>query len=334
MNFHYHILINPNAGSGNGKKTAGKIVPLLDQKNISYTLHYSEYRGHDCDIAEQLAKETLVEWSEETQETQNPFPILLVVGGDGTLHQVLATFYQLDVEFPVGYIPAGSGNDFARGIGLPLDAEKALENILSVTSPKRINLLNYHEKISDHQGIAINNFGIGLDAAVVHATNHSNNKKYLNKYNLGSFSYILSILRVLIFQKGFPILVDVGGKMIPYKKALLCTATNHPYFGGGIPIVPTADMSKPTIDLVIVERINPLKLGWLIWLLLQKKQLRSKNFHHYTTSKLRVISTTPQYGQEDGEDLAKQPFDLQITPTSQLFWGETTFATEETLTKK
>lgn len=320
MNFHYYLLINQTAGSGIAKKVADKIIPMFDKKKLNYSVYYTEYKGHDAQIAEELAKETLVEWNEETQEQAEAFPLLIVVGGDGTLHQVLNTFYLLGVKFPIAYIPAGSGNDFARGIGLPRNAVKALENILNTHQPQAINLLSYEEKVSEKQGIVVNNFGIGLDAAIVHTTNHSNTKKQLNKYHLGSFAYLFSILRVFFCQKGFPILVDVGGKQLHFNKAFLCTATNHPYFGGGVAIAPTAEVSKPTIDFVVVERINLFKILWIIFLLLQKKQLKSKNFHHFTTSKLRILSTVPQYGQEDGEDMDKQPFDLQLSTTKQLFW--------------
>lgn len=322
MNFHYYLLVNQAAGSGTGKKVAEKIIPLLEQKKLTYSIYYSEYKGHDAQIAEELAKKTLIAWTEEVQEQDDIFPLLVVIGGDGTLHQVLNTFYHLGVDFPVAYIPAGSGNDFARGIGLPRNAVKALENILSTHQPQEINLLSYEEKVSEKQGIVVNNFGIGLDAAIVHATNHSNAKKQLNKYHLGSFSYLLSILRVFFCQKGFPILVDIGGKQIAFDKAFLCTATNHPYFGGGVAIAPTAEIAKSTIDLVVVERINLFKILWIVLLLLQKKQMKSKNFHHFTTSKLRILSTVPQYGQEDGEDMEKQPFDLQLSTKKQLFWCE------------
>lgn len=320
MKFHYYLLINQAAGSGSGKKVADKIIPLFAKKNLTYSVYYSEWKGHDAQIAEELVGNTLKEWTEKSHEQEAPFPLLVIVGGDGTLHQVLDTFHQLKVKIPVAYIPAGSGNDFARGVGLSKNTVKALQNMFTTTKPQEINLLSYEEKISDKQGIVVNNFGIGLDAAIVHATNHSNTKTHLNKYKLGSLSYIFSILRVFFVQKGFPILVETSGKQVSFEKAFLCTATNHPYFGGGVAIAPTADIGKPTIDFVVVERINLFKILWIAFLLTRKKQLTSKNFHHFTTSKLRIVSTTSQYGQEDGEDTKKQPFDLQFSTKKQLFW--------------
>lgn len=55
--------------------------------------------------------------------------------------------------------------------------------------------------MSDKQGVVVNNFGIGLDATIVHATNHSTSKTKLNKYNLGSFAYLFSILRVFFGKR-------------------------------------------------------------------------------------------------------------------------------------
>ena len=148
MKFHYHILINPSAGSGNGYKVAERILPVLKNKHIDYTLHYSEYKGHDAEIAETLAKETLIPWIEEEQKTIDTFPLLIIVGGDGTLHQVLDTFYQMEVEFPVAYIPAGSGNDFARGAGLSKNPKKALQLILAAQSPEKVHIMAYVQQRS------------------------------------------------------------------------------------------------------------------------------------------------------------------------------------------
>lgn len=84
-------------------------------------------------------------------------------------------------------------------------------------------------------------------------------KKALNKFKLGSLSYISSIIHVFFKQKGFPILVEMNGKQYTFNRAFLCTVTNHPYFGGGVSIMPTANPRKAVVDLVVVERINILK---------------------------------------------------------------------------
>ncbi|MDT2755985.1 diacylglycerol kinase family lipid kinase [Enterococcus asini] len=319
MNFHFHLLINQASGSGQGKKVGDKIIALLEDKKFAHTIHLSQYPGHERKIARDLAQHTLVPWDED-QKLTDPYPLLLVIGGDGTLHQVINEFYQLNCDVPVAYIPGGSGNDFARGIGLSLKPEQAFWQIVKAKKPQSINTLVYDEMIQAETGVAVNNVGIGLDAAIVATTNDSTAKKKLNKYNLGSLSYISSILKLLFTQKGFPILVETNGNQYSFEKAFLCTTTNHPYFGGGVAIAPMAQAEKRSLDLVVVERIPMYKLFWLIIKLARKKHTTSKYFHHFTSSRLRIVSTLPQYGQADGEVLSRRPFDITFTTRNQWIW--------------
>lgn len=317
MTFHYHLLINQAAGSGHGAKVSEKIIQRLTDQHQSFTTYLTEAAGDERVIAESLATDVLKPWTGVLEES---FPLLIVIGGDGTLHQVLNQFYLMDLDLPVAYIPAGSGNDFARGIGLPSEPEAALTAILQAREPQIINTLTYHEKINDERGVFVNNIGIGLDAAIVAATNDSLTKKTLNKYNLGSLAYISSIVKVLFTQKGFPIMVEINGKKIEFCKTFLCTTTNHPYFGGGVGIAPMADPYKENLDLVVVERIAMWKIFRLIIQLVRKNHTHSRYFHHYTGNKLRIVSTIPEYGQADGEVMGKRPFDISFATKKQAIW--------------
>lgn len=322
MKFHYILLINQVSGNGNGKKTGAIIQNLLDEQKMSYESCYTEYAGHEAELAKELANSKLIGWNAEIKAdyADKLYPLLVVIGGDGTLHQVLNQFYRMDKEIPVSYIPGGSGNDFARGINLPKDPQKAFWAIQRAKEPQIINTLTYEEKIQTETGLAINNIGIGLDAAIVAATNDSMTKKTLNKYNLGSFAYIASIVKVLFTQKGFPILLEVNGEEFTFKKAFLCTTTNHPYFGGGVAIAPMAKATVSDIDLVVVERISMIKIFGLIIRLITNKLTTSKHYHHFTGHKLRIVSTVPEYGQADGEVMGLRPFDITFSTRPQLIW--------------
>ena len=67
-------------------------------------------------LTKELAETTLLPWSEDLDVST--FPILVVLGGDGTLHNVINSLLPYDSTIPLSYIPCGSGNDFARGVGL------------------------------------------------------------------------------------------------------------------------------------------------------------------------------------------------------------------------
>ena len=112
----------------------------------------------------------------------------------------------------------------------------------------------------------------------------------------------------------------MNGKQYTFNRAFLCTVTNHPYFGGGVSIMPTANPRKAVVDLVVVERINIFKILWLIFLLLRQKQGKSKHFHHFQSSKIRIVSTIPQTIHADGEILGKRSIDMVYTTQKRLFY--------------
>ncbi|MDT2673219.1 diacylglycerol/lipid kinase family protein [Enterococcus dongliensis] len=321
MKFHYHILINPAAGSGNAAKTAEKIIQLLDDGDYTYTPYYTKRPGDERAIVERIV-DLLSSWSETSEEEHldRSFHLLVVIGGDGTLHEVVNQFYTLDRQLPVSYIPAGSGNDFARGIGLSREPEKAFEQITSAVRPQPINTFHYEEKIQEEQGIILNNVGIGLDALIVATTNASTSKKLLNKYHLGSASYALYLIKAIFTQKTFPILVELNGQSLSFERTFLCTTTNIPYFGGGIAIAPMADPKKDMIDLVVVEKPNLLAILRFLLQLVRKKHTQNKHYKHYTSSRIRIVSVVPQHGQADGEAMGERSFDMNFSTATQYIW--------------
>lgn len=320
LKFHYHLLINPASGGGKGTIVADKIIQLLKNNQYFFSTYYTEYANHEIEYLNELVDQYLTSWGKKENLSEPFFHLLIVIGGDGTLHQVVEALHLLNKEIPVAFIPAGSGNDFARGFGISREPVKAFWQIIKAQEPKNINILAYHEQASDKKGIILNNLGIGIDGAIVHQANTTASKQKLSKYKLGAFVYIVSALKILFQQKGFPVLIEANGKEYNFKKAFLCTTTTHPYFGGGVAIAPTANSSVVNFDFILVERHLLLKVLGLLFLLPFKKHDKAKSFIQINTTKLRIISTTAQFGQVDGEVILPNAFDYVITPTKQKLW--------------
>lgn len=318
MKIMYHFIINEHAGNGRGKKTSATILQLAKNR-ISYQAHYSKYPGHVYEIMEEL-KPILLPYQEELSAQEIIYPLLVVLGGDGTLHEVMNSLYPNHLEVPVGYIPTGSGNDFSRAIGLTRNLIKDFEKIITATKPKKVNLITYHEGISNRRGVLVNNLGIGLDASIVHAANTSQAKRILNFILLGHFSYMASIFKELFCQKSFPVRIEGNGQQWHLKKDFLFSITNHPYFGGGIPIAPGASPFEEGFDVVILERIPLIKIFYLLILLMKKKHLKNKHIIHLKGDRLHLVSVTPQYAQLDGEVWEKQSYDFYFSVTEGYIW--------------
>ena len=310
---NYHLIINELSGSGKGKKTARKISKLLADKNLSFQLHKSTYPGHTIELTKAIAQDI----------TQHPSlsQLIIVIGGDGTLHEVLTGLGEQFAHISVGLIPAGSGNDFARGTGISLDSVKALEQILAVQHAKKLDIIQYYDHLQQIKGFAVNNVGIGFDAAVVKKANHSPSKALLNKLNLGSLVYFASLVQVFFKQTAFPLTITTDGEIKLFKDAFLVIINSHPYFGGGIPVSPKASQLDGKLDLIILPKCSFFNLLYLFVLMLfGGKHLNYKDVYYYQAKNISLKTTSTIDSNADGEELVYQPIDFQLKTSSRYFW--------------
>ena len=117
----YSIIVNPLAGSGRAKKIWQQLQSRLNKLNIVYQVVETRYHGHAVDLAERIAHRFA---------SAAATHVVMVVGGDGTLHETLNGLIKANSSLPLAYIPASSGNDFARGYGLSQDPMTALQQVL------------------------------------------------------------------------------------------------------------------------------------------------------------------------------------------------------------
>ena len=306
---NYLFIVNPEAGSGHAQQVWPQLRHWLNEQQLLYSVHFTQYPHHEYQLAQELAHYL-------TSTT-----ILVVVGGDGTLHETLNGLHHAGVQVTIGYIPCGSGNDFARGANIPADPLAALQKITTTTDPTTLDIGVFYEKTRNITAVFTNNLGIGFDARVVHQTNRAPSKKFLNKVRLGISSYVLSAINAFFRQRAFQLTATIDGKTQTYERAFLVTTTNHPYFGGGVPIMPLAKMNDGKLDLVIIEKKSTLKFIWLFITILLPghRYLSFRNFHHFQANQIDLSTTSSEFGQADGEVLNSDPFNISFTLSKQQF---------------
>ncbi|MFC6176044.1 diacylglycerol/lipid kinase family protein [Companilactobacillus huachuanensis] len=303
------IILNYHAGNGHAKRTCNKVTDFLNQISLDYEIHPTKKDGDGVRIAKELAN----------KHEQNIR--IVVIGGDGTLNQCVNGVKESSFpDTPLGYIPGGSGNDFNRGIKLAIkDPVILMQAILSLEQPRKIDVGKAVGSNFSHY--FINNIGIGFDASTVYYTNHSSRKEFLNKLQMGTLAYLTNLLKAIKRQPAFKLDVDYGPQKKHFDSAYIVVATNHPYFGGGFAIDPTATPFNHHLNLVVVRKITGLTFAKLLTkLVTDGSHLQDKNVWHIERTNFTLHNTPKQFGQMDGEELDKHEFDLHFKVDQHPFW--------------
>ena len=287
----YTFIINPNARSGLGILLWKELEVLLQDKNVEYEVFFTKYQKHATDITRMIT-------SDGEEHT------LIALGGDGTINEVVNGIADLS-KVSLGYIPTGSSNDFSRGMKLPTEPAKALENILNPSgyTPVNIGLLSYEDK---KQRFIVST-GIGFDAGVCHQIVISPIKKFLNKLKLGKLSYVAVALQMILSMRLSRMTITMDdGQPLTFDKTYFVTAMNLPYEGGGFKFCPNADCKDDRLDIIVVAGLSRLKILTLLPTAYKGWHVRFKGIHIYSCKKIDILSEHPHPVHTDGEPVLRQ----------------------------
>jgi len=290
----YTFIVNPNARSGLGKKVWKSLEEILKTKKISYEIYFTKYQKHATSITSQIT-------SDGDEHT------IIALGGDGTVNEVVNGIQNFDKTI-LGYIPIGSSNDFARGLNLPTDPIKALENILECPNlhPMNIGEIQYKTK---KRRFAVS-AGIGFDADICHEAVVSHIKYFLNKLKLGKLTYVCIALHRLFVTK--PCKVDVTidhHKKISFASTYFVAMMNNKYEGGGVKFCPKAKNDDDKLDVMIAANVPKIKVLLLIPLALFGWHTFFKGVYIYSCKHVDIHAENALPVHTDGEPIYLQ-YDL------------------------
>jgi len=278
----YHIIFNPVAGKKKALKNLRIVERVLDERGIQFQVHQSREERDALNIAREL-----------TVAGENE---LIVLGGDGTLHEVLNGIAD-PTQCRLGLIPSGTGNDFAEKVGVPMDAEKALALILDGEA-KETDYLAVGDKR------CMNVAGVGMDVEVLERCKKGKLK--------GKIKYLMSLIQCLFAFKGCRIEI-ISGERKETRDVLIGAACNGAQFGGGISICPSAVVDDGKLNVVTVDCIGgKWKIIKAFITLMKGKVLEYPLTTHFTCESVRFVPEKPCAVQLDGEVYTDVTFDVRL----------------------
>lgn len=298
----WRVIVSSRSGGGKARKDWPQIEKLLKNSKIEFSPLLTDHAYH----AIELARESVLEgWRK-----------LLVVGGDGAMHEVINGLYsQHEVspsEVTVALIPVGSGNDWARFHRIPSAYADAVALVADAEAHIRIQDLARVDTRMDGQAYCrymVNVGGLGFDSEVCRRFDlskqrgHAGDKQYLKSLLAGFLSY-----RCLQFR------VTVDGEDFFRGPAFSVALGLGRYCGGGMMQTPEAIPDDGLIDLTVVRKLKKWKFLAKVPSLLHGTIFRNKEVIHTRGRHIDISATPYSYMEVDGEAVGITPVHISVIP--------------------
>lgn len=221
-----YAICNPTAGNGRGRKIGQEIEKRLLKQHYACHLEMTKAPGHATELAYAAA--------------QSGAETVLAIGGDGTAVEVARGL--IGTPAALGVIPAGTGNDFIKTLGLPKDPLAALDFVLA--HPAR------DTDVGDVNGrLFLNEIGTGFDVTVLDFAQKA------KRFCRGLLPYLYGVIRTLFHFRGIQLSYAMDGGEMVTKDVFVIAVANGGVIGGGIPIAPEAQADDGLLDVVVVNKI-------------------------------------------------------------------------------
>jgi YegS/Rv2252/BmrU family lipid kinase len=234
------FLINPVSGTDKKDGIQQLILQQVKKHNISGEILSSNAIGNYEFLKDKIESENITD--------------VVIVGGDGTVNNVVSSLREMDVTF--GIIPAGSGNGLALCAGIPKNPAKALDIIFTGN-------YGYVDGFKIDEQFSCMLSGLGFDAQVAH--------DFANKASRGLLTYTQQSLFQYFKAHPYQFEVLLDGFSF-YTDAYFISIANSNQFGNNFTIAPSASLDDGLLDIVIVQKMNKAKLPFAVL-----RQIRGNN---------------------------------------------------------
>lgn len=284
------VIVNPKANRGKGKQSGEEVFAELAKRGIA-AINLS---GPDAISALEKGQLAISE-----QDLSG----IVAVGGDGTAQ--LAVNLCVPNQLPMGLIPAGSGNDQARELGVPRNSITDAVNHLvqHLDSPRRADVMRV--KTNTREFWSLGSISAGFDALCAQRANGL-------RWPKGSNSYVAAMLLELPKFEPIEYHLDVDGEKRTLK-AMLCGVANVKNFGGGMKISPESEITDGELEVFILHEVSRRRLLRIFPTVYEGKHLAFPEIEIFKARSVSIANDSfPMTC--DGELIGPAPFSAELHP--------------------
>lgn len=268
------IIVNPIAGKGSAKNAIYEIVDELVRFENLPAVFTTQYNGHATKLIHEYAK---------------AFDFIICCGGDGTLNEVISSIMCLDKQIYLGYVPAGTVNDFASTLNITKNPREGVRMMLSERT-FACDIGKFNEQFFTYVA------GFGAFTDVSYTTSQT------IKSVLGKAAYFLESMKHLPNFKTYALKINYENQVIEDKFAFGAITNSKSVGGMQSASTKTAELDDGLFEVLFIRMPqNPLDLQFLITTLL-KQEINEKFMCFFKTDRLLIESEEEIRWTLDGED--------------------------------
>ena len=301
MNRRIAAIANPYAASGRVGRLWPQLAGRLRQRLGDLTLRITDSPGHATRIAQELIS--------------SGFDLIVAVGGDGTISEVANGFlrddWPISPQTQLGILPVGTGADFQRILGIPSDAESAID-ILANGKDFAIDVGKV--KFVDADGREAQRYFVNLTSFGISGAIAARAKNRLQALG-GKAAFLWATLKTAATDRGreVEIRLDDSGEWHRHFITNLAVG-NGQFHGGGMRPCPRAILNDGLLDVTIIEYLNPFEIARDIRVLYSANVYVHPKVHHRRARRIAARSAEPTLIEVDGEPLGRLPLEIEVLP--------------------
>lgn len=284
------VIINPAAGNGAGKVEGEKVITELQ-------------RGSEV---LDLTGNSMADSAKKAREAISHLLIdgLVVVGGDGMTH--LGVNLCAEGDIPLGIVAAGTGNDAARALGLPIGDSIAGARVIlnNLSQPRSVDIVK--AKSSTGHFFYFGSLSVDFVALV-------NQRANTWKWPKGPSRYKWAMIAELASFKPIQYHATIDGVEKEFQ-AMLCSIGNSPFFGGGMKVAPHSKIDDGQLDLFIVNKISRFELLKVFPKVYTGEHVTHPAIEFIAAKKVTLRSKIQMPAFSDGEPVGFAPVTAEIAP--------------------
>jgi YegS/Rv2252/BmrU family lipid kinase len=287
------LIVNPTSGPWNIQRELPTVLDHLEQHDWQVTPHITTGPGEATDLAQRARDQDL--------------DAVFVVGGDGTINEVINGLAEGQVA--LGVLPGGTGNVWARELGLPTRSPR---HLLPLVDAVRVLVPGARRRIDlgkTNGRYFLQWTGLGLDAEVTYAMEPRTRRQR----RLGVVGYIVAGVTIATSMAGIRSRIYIDDEII-YRRSILTVISNSQLYGGIVRIATDARLDDGLLDVNVFSGTGFGSVVRTALGVITRLHVHDPRHSFYQGCKIRIETDKPMAIHVDGEPFDTTPLECQVVP--------------------